>query len=91
MDPYAVNMMHGTFVAAHIALLHASRIAHAQDPFFEFHNITVRAFRLLWSLPMVDPWIEFRLRYHHFMITGNPGWDGPRFQVQRVGLPSLRS
>jgi len=47
MDPYAISMMPDTFVAAHISLLHASIIAHAQDPFFKFHSITVRAYRLL--------------------------------------------
>ena len=81
MDSYGVNMMMGASMAAHIALLHASIEAHAHYPFFEFHSITIRAHRLLWSLPTVHPWMEFRLRYHHYMVTGNPGWDGPRFQV----------
>jgi len=82
MDLYVVNMMPSSFMAAHISLLHASMIAHAQDPFFEFHNIMVCACRLLWPLPTVDQWVEFKLRYHHFMMTENLGWDGPRFQVQ---------
>ena len=82
MDPCAINIMHGTSVVAHISLFRASIIAHTQDPFSEFRSITVRAFRLLWSLPMVDSWVEFRFRYHHFMIMGNLGWDGPRFQAQ---------
>ena len=82
MDPYVVNMMPGTSVATHIPLLHASLIAHAQDPFSEFHTITVRAHRLLWPLSTVDLWVEFRLCYHHFMMTGSPGWDEPRLQVQ---------
>jgi len=47
MDSYAVNMMPGTSVAAYISLLHASMIAHVQEPLSEFHNITVRACRLL--------------------------------------------
>ena len=64
---------------AHIALLHASIEAHAQDPYFEFHIITVCAQRLLGSLPLVDPWVEFRLHYHDFIIIGNPGLDGLRF------------
>jgi len=81
MDPYAVSLMPGASVAAHIALLHASIEAHAQDPFFEFHSITVRAHRLLWSLPTVHRWIEFRLCYHHYMITRNLSWDEPRFQA----------
>ena len=79
MDPYGINMMPGASMAAHIALLHASIEAYAQDPFSEFHSITVRARRLSWSLPTVDLWVEFRLHYHHFMITGNLGWEGPRF------------
>ena len=82
MDPYSVNLMSGASVATHILLLHASIEAHAQDPFSEFHGITVRAHRLLWPLPAVDLWIEVRLCYHHYMITGNPGWDGPGFQAQ---------
>ena len=63
----------------HVVLLHASMEAHAQDPCFEFRRITIRAQRLLGSLPLVDPWVEFRHRYHDFIITGNPGLDGPRF------------
>jgi len=82
MDPYVVNMIPGISMAARISQLHASIIAHAQDPFSEFYNITVRAHILLWSLLTVDPWVKFRLYYHHFMMTGNPGWDGPRFQVE---------
>ena len=42
----------------------------------------VRAQRLLRSLPLVDPWVAFRHRYHDLMITGNLGLDGPRFQAQ---------
>jgi len=80
--PYGMNMMPGASMAAHIVLLHASIEAHAQDPFSEFHNITVHAHKLLWSLPTADMWVEFRLRYYHFIITGNPGKDGPRFQAQ---------
>ena len=67
---------------AHIALLHMSMEVHAQDPYSEFNSITVRAQRLLWSLPPVGPWVEFRQRYQNFMMTGNPGLDGPRFQAQ---------
>ena len=55
---------------------------HAQDPYSEFHSITVRAHRLLWSLPLVGPWVEFKHRYHNFMMIGSPGLDGPRFQAQ---------
>ena len=81
MDPYGVNMMPGASMAAHISLLHASIGARAQDPFSEFHSVTIHGHKLLWSLPAVHPWVEFRLRYHHYMVTGNPSWDGPRFQV----------
>lgn len=79
-----MNMMPSTPVVAHVSPLHASMIAHAQDRFSEFHNITVRANRLFWSLPIVDLLIEFRLRYRHFIMTGNLGWDGLRFQIQRA-------
>jgi len=67
MDLYGVNMISSASMDAHIMLLHASIEAHAQDLFSEFHSITVCARRLLWPLPTVDPWVEFRLRYHHFM------------------------
>jgi len=73
MDPYAVNMMSDASVAAHISLLHASMIAHAWDPFSKFHSITVRACRLLWSLPKVTPCVEFRIHYHDFMMMGALG------------------
>jgi len=82
MDSYGVNLLSGGSIIAHIALLHMSTEAHAEDPYFEFHSITVRAHRLVWSLPLVCPWLEFRHRYHDFMMTENPGLDGPRFQAQ---------
>ena len=66
----------------HIALLHISIEAHAQDPYSEFHSIAVRAQRLLGSLPLVGPWVQFRHRYFNFMMTGNLGLDGPKFQAQ---------
>ena len=66
---------------AHIALLHMSMETHAQDPYSEFHSVAFRAQRLLWSLPPVGPWVEFRHRYKYFMVSGNPGVDGPRFQA----------
>ena len=73
MDPYVVNLMPGASMAAHIALLHASIEVHTQDPFSEFHSAMVSGHRLLWSLPAVHPWVEFRLRYHHYMVTRNLG------------------
>jgi len=92
MDPYAVNLMLGASVAAHIVLLHTIIEAHAQDPFSDFHSITIRAHRLLWSLPIVHQWMEFGLRYHHYMVTRNLGWDGSRFQAHGAfGLLSLQS
>ena len=77
MDPYVVNSMLGASVAAYIVLLHASIEAYAQDPFSEFQSIMVCAHRLLWSLPAAHLWMEFRLRYHHYMVTGNLGSWGP--------------
>ena len=79
MDPYGVNMMSGAYMVTHIALLHDTIEAHAHVPFSKFHSITVRAHRLLWSLATVDLWVEFRLHYHHYMVTGNPDWDRSRF------------
>jgi len=82
MDPYAVNLLPGRSMIAHIMLLHISIETHAQDPYSESHNITVSAQRLLCSLPLEGLRVEFRHRYHDFMTTGNPGLDGPRFQAQ---------
>ena len=79
MDSYGVDMLPDGSMIAHIVLLHASIEAHAQDPCSEFRSITIRAQRLLGSLSLVDPWVDFRHRYHDFIITGNPGLDGPRF------------
>ena len=81
MDPYGVNLLPGGSMIAHIALLHMSMETHAQDPYSEFHSVAFRAQRLLWSLPPVGPWVEFRHRYKYFMVSGNPGVDGPRFQA----------
>ena len=75
-------MLPGGSMIAHIALLHTSIEVHAQDPYSEFCSITVCAQRLLGSLPPVGSWVEFRHRYYDFMMTGNPGLDGPRFQAQ---------
>ena len=76
---------------AYITLLQASIEAHAQDPYSEFHSIMVRAQRLLWSLPLVGPWVEFRHCYHDFMITGNSAWTGLGFRLRGHGLLLLRS
>jgi len=78
MDPYVVNMMLGTSVATHISLLYASMVAHMWDPYFVFHSVTAYTRRLLWFLPIVSPLVEFRIRYHDFMITGALGQDTPR-------------
>ena len=56
MDPYGINMLPGGSMIVHITLLHAGIEAHAQDPYSEFYSITVRAQRLLWSLPLVRSW-----------------------------------
>ena len=61
MDPYGVNMLPGGSMIAHIALLHMSMEVHAQDPYSEFHSTTVRAQRLLGSLPPVAPWVASEL------------------------------
>jgi len=55
MDPYAINLMPGASITAHIALLHANIEVHAQDSFSEFHSVTVCGHRLLWSLPTIHP------------------------------------
>ena len=69
MNPHLIHMVPGTSVAAHISQLHAAMLMHMQDPQSEFHNVIERTRTLLWSLPFAHPWIEFRLRYHDFMIT----------------------
>jgi len=84
MDPYGVNMLPSGSIITHIALLHDSIEAHAQDPYSEFRSVTVCAQRLLGSLPLVDPRVEFRLCYHDFMMTRNPGLDRPKFQAQEA-------
>ena len=43
MDPYGVNLLPGGSMIAHIALLHISMEAHAQDPYSKFDNTRVRA------------------------------------------------
>ena len=82
MDLYTIYIMWGTFVATHISRLHASVVAHMQDPYSEFHHVNTRTHRLLWSLRTVPAWVEFRDKYHDFTITGALGWDGPRFWAQ---------
>ena len=81
VDPYAIHMAPQTSVAAHISTLHAAIVAHMQDPFSEFHDVMARTRRLLWSLPLVASWHEFRLRYHDFMVIGDPGLNRERFQI----------
>jgi len=75
LDPYVVNMMLGTSVAAHISLLHAGIIAHARDPFSEFHNITDHVCRLLWSLLVIAMWADYRIHSCDFIMMGASGWD----------------
>ena len=82
MDPYAIHMTPGTSIAAHISRLHASIIVHLQDPYLDFHHVSTYTRKRLWSLPTVPSWVEFRDRYHDFMVTRASGWDGLRFQAQ---------
>jgi len=82
MDPYSINMMLGTSVANHISLLHASMIAHMQDPLFDFYSVTILTHRLLWFLPIVTPWVEFRIRFYDFIVTRALGWDGRRIHAK---------
>jgi len=84
MDPYNVNMMSGTFVVTYMSQLHATMIAHTQDPYSEFHIPIVCAYRLLWSLPTINPRVEFRIQYHDFMTIRALGCNKPRFQLQEV-------
>ena len=74
-----MNMMPDSSVATHISLLHASMVAHIQDPFSKFRSVMALTCRLLQSSPTVAPWAEYRTRYHEFMMTGAPGWDERRF------------
>ena len=57
MDPYAVNMIPSTFVAAHISLRHAGMTVHTQDPFFEFYSITVFVSTVM-APTYGFPWVE---------------------------------
>ena len=81
MNPYLIHMAPGISIGAHISQLHAAMWVHMQNPQSEFHNVLERTRILLWSLPVVAPWIEFRQRYSDFMITGEPGIDEERFLV----------
>ena len=81
-EPYTIHTASQTSVATHISTLHAAMVAHIQvDPLSELHDITARARKLLWSLPLVAPWHQFRLRYDDFMFTGGLGPDAKRFQI----------
>ena len=90
MPTNAMQMEPHTPMAVHITILHAAMMAHAQDPFFEFHDMVTRTRRLLGSLPLATPWHEFRLRYHDFMTTGDPGVDVERFQAIRPWIAVTR-
>jgi len=81
VNPYLIHMVPGTSVAAHISQLHATMRDHMQNPQSEFHNVLERTRTLLWSLPVVAPWTEFRQRYSDLMITGEPRIDEERFLV----------
>jgi len=55
MDLYAVDMTLGPSVLMHISLLHASMVAHMQEPYSGFYSHMVHTCRLLWSLPTSVP------------------------------------
>ena len=80
-----MNMMSRTSITSHISLLHASMVAHMQDPFSKFHDVIARTRRLLWSLPTVVPWVEFRTHYHDYVTTGALEWDGPSCSFRELG------
>ena len=52
LDPYAIQMILGISVAAHISLMPTVMVAHIQELFSEFYNVQARTHRLLWSLPI---------------------------------------
>jgi len=80
-NAYTMQMAPHTPLAVHITNLHAAMMTHAQDTFSKFHNVVARTRRLLESLPLAAPWHEFRLWYHDFMTTRDPGVDAERFQA----------
>ena len=59
--PYAIYIAPQTSVAAFISTLHTAMVVHMEDPLSEFHDVMARIRRLLWSLPLVALWHEFRL------------------------------
>ena len=69
-------------MATHIFHLHASMVAHMQDCFSEFHNVTASTCRLLQSLSTVVPRVELRACYHDYSMIEAIGQDRPRFQPQ---------
>ena len=81
MNAYTMQMAPHTPMTVHITNLHAAMMAHTQDPFSEFHDVVARTRRLLGSLPLTAPWYEFRLQYHDFMTTGDPGVHAERFEA----------
>ena len=84
MDPYAIHMISKTSTVVDVSQLHEEMVAHMQDPFLEFRNVLVCTHRLLWSLPFVAPWHEFRLQCHDFIVTGDPRVDEEGFYLLRA-------
>ena len=70
-------------MATHISFLHASMVGHMQNPYSEFHSVTIRTHQVLFPLSIVAPWVNFKTQYHDFMMTRTQGgWV--RFQHQGV-------
>jgi len=90
MDTYASCMMSGTFVAAHISLLHSSIVAHISGPYSKVHHVNTYNRVLLWSLPAVRPWVAFR--DHSMILWSIEHWGGMSlgFRVKIHGLPLVQ-
>jgi len=63
-------------MATHISFLHASMVAHMQNPYSEFHSVTIRTHQVLFPLSIVAPWVNFKTQYHDFMTTRTQGGVG---------------
>jgi len=90
MNPYAINMTSSTSVATHISFLHASMIAHVQDPFSEFY---------LWSVCVnycgTYKWLPHGLSIGSIIMISwwlqTQGGMDLGFRYKGPGLPSLLS
>ena len=91
MDLYVIYMMSGTSITIHISRLHASIVAHMQDPYSKFHHVNTRTCRLLWCLPMCSHGLSLETDTAILWLLEPQGGMGLDFRDRDHGLPSLHS